>query len=89
MSIYTDYTYFYFLLYLFKCMLLLVILSTILTQLEFAANLSRDVVNALPQNFSTGVYYGWAQVEKLPVEMMVMSIGWNPFYQNIEKSMVS
>ncbi|XP_026819659.1 putative riboflavin kinase [Rhopalosiphum maidis] len=51
------------------------------------ANFSRDVIQELPKNISTGVYYGWAQVEKSPVYMMVMSIGWNPFYNNIEKSM--
>ncbi|XP_025198324.1 riboflavin kinase [Melanaphis sacchari] len=51
------------------------------------ANFSRDVIKDLPKNISTGVYYGWAQVEKSPVYMMVMSIGWNPFYKNTEKSM--
>ncbi|XP_022166944.1 putative riboflavin kinase [Myzus persicae] len=51
------------------------------------ANFSRDVIKDLPENISTGVYFGWAQVDKSPVYMMVMSIGWNPFYQNVEKSM--
>lgn len=55
----------------------------------FIANLSSEVVKRLPENISTGVYYGWAQVDKSPVYQMVMSIGWNPFYKNIEKSMVS
>ncbi|XP_015363817.1 PREDICTED: putative riboflavin kinase isoform X2 [Diuraphis noxia] len=51
------------------------------------ANFSRDVIKDLPENINTGVYFGWAQVDHSPVYMMVMSIGWNPFYQNVEKSM--
>jgi len=54
----------------------------------FIANFNRDVIKVLPENFNTGVYYGWAQVDQSPVYMMVMSVGWNPFYKNIEKSMV-
>lgn len=46
------------------------------------------MIKVLPENFNTGVYYGWAQVDQSPVYMMVMSVGWNPFYKNIEKSMV-
>lgn len=53
------------------------------------ANFSRDVIKDLPENVSTGVYFGWAQIEKSPVYKMVMSIGWNPFYKNTEKSMVN
>eukprot|EP01123_Difflugia_compressa_P012899 TRINITY_DN5728_c0_g1_i1.p1 TRINITY_DN5728_c0_g1~~TRINITY_DN5728_c0_g1_i1.p1 ORF type:complete len:150 (-),score=26.94 TRINITY_DN5728_c0_g1_i1:165-614(-) len=34
-----------------------------------------------------GVFYGLAQVDdQYPPHPMVMSIGWNPFYQNKEKS---
>jgi len=57
--------------------------------LYFLANFSREVVNNLPVDIATGVYYGWAQVDKSPIYKMVMSIGWNPFYNNKEKSMVS
>lgn len=57
--------------------------------LYFLANFSREVVNNLPEDIATGVYYGWAQVDKSPIYKMVMSIGWNPFYKNKEKSMVS
>lgn len=56
--------------------------------LVFTANFSSDVIKNLPENFGTGVYFGWAQVENSPIYMMVMSIGWNPFYNNTEKSMV-
>lgn len=37
----------------------------------------------------TGIYYGFANVDGGPVYKMVMSIGWNPFYKNIQKSMVN
>lgn len=43
----------------------------------------------LPAAFSTGVYYGWACVDDGEVHKMVMSIGWNPYYKNEKKSMVS
>ena len=52
------------------------------------ANFPIEVVRSLPKEIGTGVYFGWAQVEKGPVHKMVMSIGWNPYYQNKEKSMV-
>nr|CAI5854888.1 unnamed protein product [Callosobruchus analis] len=51
------------------------------------ANFSEEIVNNLPQEISTGVYYGFANVDKGPVYKMVMSIGWNPFYKNRKKSM--
>nr|CAH7719281.1 unnamed protein product [Callosobruchus chinensis] len=51
------------------------------------ANFSEEIVNNLPQEISTGVYYGFANVNKGPVYKMVMSIGWNPFYKNKKKSM--
>lgn len=51
------------------------------------ANFPIEVVQKLPKNIDTGVYYGWTQVEDSPVYKMVMSVGWNPFYKNKEKSM--
>nr|CAD7430359.1 unnamed protein product [Timema monikensis] len=51
------------------------------------ANFDDQVVSLLPPGFQTGVYYGWAKVDEGPVYKMVMSIGWNPFYKNIKKSM--
>ncbi|TMW50065.1 hypothetical protein DOY81_004875, partial [Sarcophaga bullata] len=50
------------------------------------ANYPLDVVKSLPESFIPGVYYGWAKVDNEPVYKMVMSIGWNPFYDNKEKS---
>lgn len=55
----------------------------------FAANYEVSVVKNLPPNFQTGVYCGWASVKDGEVHKMVMSVGWNPFYHNKEKSMVS
>jgi FAD synthase len=55
----------------------------------FLANFGIDVVNQLPKDIQTGIYYGWASVENGQVHKMVMSIGWNPYYDNEHKSMVS
>lgn len=46
-------------------------------------------MNHLPKNLETGIYYGWASVDNGMVHKMVMSIGWNPYYENDHKSMVS
>lgn len=49
-----------------------------------------EAVKSLPPNFEPGVYYGWAKLSNDPtVYKMVMSVGWNPFYKNKTKSMVS
>ncbi|KAL6267811.1 hypothetical protein P5V15_000883 [Pogonomyrmex californicus] len=50
------------------------------------ANLPESVVNALPKDLSTGVYYGWASLHG-QIYKMVASIGWNPYYKNEKKSM--
>uniref|UniRef100_A0A1A9W8B0 riboflavin kinase n=1 Tax=Glossina brevipalpis TaxID=37001 RepID=A0A1A9W8B0_9MUSC len=51
------------------------------------ANYPLEVVKSLPNCFKTGIYYGWANVDNGPVYKMVMSVGWNPYYSNKEKSM--
>ncbi|XP_044744215.1 riboflavin kinase [Coccinella septempunctata] len=51
------------------------------------ANFPEEVVNNLPEEMETGVYYGFSQVDDGPVYKMVMSIGWNPYYKNEKKSM--
>jgi len=53
------------------------------------ANYSETVVESLPADLPTGIYYGWAQVNEGDIHKMVMSIGWNPYYKNEKKSMVS
>ncbi|KAG7223419.1 hypothetical protein INR49_015522 [Caranx melampygus] len=51
------------------------------------ANFPDSVVENLPTDISTGIYYGWACVGNGDVHKMVMSIGWNPYYKNTKKSM--
>ncbi|XP_039263026.2 riboflavin kinase-like [Styela clava] len=51
------------------------------------ANFPESVVDNLPHDVSAGVYYGWGQIGSGPVHKMVMSIGWNPYYNNTKKSM--
>lgn len=51
------------------------------------ANFPDTVVDNLPADISTGIYYGWACVGNGDVHKMVMSIGWNPYYKNTKKSM--
>uniref|UniRef100_A0A336MMS0 Riboflavin kinase n=1 Tax=Culicoides sonorensis TaxID=179676 RepID=A0A336MMS0_CULSO len=53
------------------------------------ANLPMEVVRNLPKELDQGVYYGWANVDDGDVHKVVLSIGWNPFYDNKEKSMES
>lgn len=57
--------------------------------LVYLANLPLDVVRKLPKELDQGVYYGWANIDNGDVHKVVLSIGWNPFYDNKEKSMVS
>ncbi|XP_071541459.1 riboflavin kinase isoform X2 [Panulirus ornatus] len=51
------------------------------------ANFPEHVVEHLPEEVTTGIYYGWAKVDNGPTYKMVMSIGWNPYYSNKKKSM--
>lgn len=53
------------------------------------ANFPDSVVDNLPADIGTGIYYGWAGLGNGEVYKMVMSIGWNPYYKNTKKSMVS
>lgn len=53
------------------------------------ANLSPDVVKNLPNELQTGIYFGWANVDNGEVYKAVLSLGWNPFFKNEEKSLVS
>lgn len=55
---------------------------------QISANLSETVVNRLPKDLDTGIYYGWAALQG-QVYKMVTSIGWNPYYKNEKKSVVN
>jgi len=51
------------------------------------ANFSEDVIERLPAELVGGIYWGFANVDSGPVYGMVMSIGWNPFYNNTKRAM--
>ena len=45
------------------------------------------VLQAVLAETVTGIYCGWASIgSSSTVYQMVMSIGWNPFYKNTEKT---
>lgn len=54
----------------------------------FIANIEESVVQELCSHMATGIYYGWARVNKEEIYPMVMSLGWNPFYKNEKRSAV-
>eukprot|EP00127_Corallochytrium_limacisporum_P002332 Clim_evm120s109 gene=Clim_evmTU120s109 len=49
------------------------------------ANFSQDKVDNLPADLESGIYMGWAGLRG-EIYPMVMSIGWNPFYNNQKRS---
>merc|ERR1712066_559307 len=58
------------------------------TELGFPkANFPDEVIEALPAALIGGIYWGLAQVDDGQVRDMVMSIGWNPFYENKKRAM--
>ncbi|KAI8641324.1 hypothetical protein BD408DRAFT_389068 [Parasitella parasitica] len=52
------------------------------------ANMNEEALEKMFNDFTTGVYYGWAQVgeKDTAVYPMVMSLGWNPYYKNEKRS---
>ncbi|XP_004293539.1 PREDICTED: bifunctional riboflavin kinase/FMN phosphatase [Fragaria vesca subsp. vesca] len=50
------------------------------------ANLSTEQFSTLLSEHPSGVYFGWAGLPTLGVFKMVMSIGWNPYFNNAEKT---
>lgn len=58
------------------------------TELGFpTANYPEEVIASLPSQLVGGIYWGLAQVDRGQVHDMVMSIGWNPFYENKQRAM--
>ncbi|GFU39154.1 riboflavin kinase [Nephila pilipes] len=51
------------------------------------ANINQEVIEKLPKDLNCGIYYGLAKVNNSPIYKAVLSIGWNPFYQNDKKSL--
>ncbi|PKI51748.1 hypothetical protein CRG98_027911 [Punica granatum] len=50
------------------------------------ANLSTEGYTTLLSEYPSGVYFGWAGLPVRGVYKMVMSIGWNPYFNNKEKT---
>eukprot|EP01137_Pigoraptor_chileana_P026218 Opistho-2@96866 len=50
------------------------------------ANLPEETVEAMSELITTGIYFGFASVNRTVVQKMVMSVGWNPFYNNQKRS---
>ncbi|XP_021726341.1 bifunctional riboflavin kinase/FMN phosphatase-like [Chenopodium quinoa] len=50
------------------------------------ANLSTHSYSNVLSEYPSGVYFGWAGVSKRGIYKMVMSIGWNPYFNNPEKT---
>ena len=49
------------------------------------ANLSMDQLGNLGETLETGIYYGWAVLNGTQYAAVV-SVGWNPFYKNVKKT---
>ena len=53
------------------------------------ANFNEKVVDDLPKDLETGIYFGWTNLEGEAItRKAVVSIGYNPFYENKTKSVV-
>eukprot|EP00252_Welwitschia_mirabilis_P013342 TRINITY_DN2939_c0_g1_i1.p1 TRINITY_DN2939_c0_g1~~TRINITY_DN2939_c0_g1_i1.p1 ORF type:complete len:411 (+),score=84.13 TRINITY_DN2939_c0_g1_i1:548-1780(+) len=50
------------------------------------ANLSADAFSAIISHQACGVYMGWARLSNRGIFKMVMSIGWNPYFNNTKKT---
>ncbi|KAJ1704195.1 hypothetical protein LUZ63_003974 [Rhynchospora breviuscula] len=50
------------------------------------ANLSAESFSDILSEHTSGVYFGWAALSTKGVYKMVMSIGWNPYFDNTEKT---
>ncbi|XP_044495467.1 bifunctional riboflavin kinase/FMN phosphatase-like [Mangifera indica] len=50
------------------------------------ANLSAEGYSDVLSEHPSGVYFGWAGLSNRGIYKMVMSIGWNPYFNNTEKT---
>lgn len=50
------------------------------------ANLPAENISGLLSEHTSGVYFGWARLSTRGIFKMVMSIGWNPYFNNTEKT---
>ena len=74
---------------LFLCLVIRGILININLQNGFAANLPTSSFSAILSDYVCGIYLGWAGLSNRGVFKMVMSVGWNPYFDNSEKTVVS
>lgn len=74
--------------FLVKCIILGFYFIKLLT-FSFTANLAVDKFSDEISEMSSGVYFGWASLSNKGIYKMVMSVGWNPYFDNTEKTMVS
>jgi hypothetical protein len=58
--------------------------STLFHQL--AANLDPAAFKAQIDGIPAGIYFGWATIDRSAPYKAILSIGWNPFYGNKEKT---
>jgi hypothetical protein len=54
-----------------------------------AANLPTSAISKELREHVCGIYIGWAGLSNKGVYKMVMSVGYNPFFGNCEKTVVS
>ncbi|URE03111.1 Flavokinase [Musa troglodytarum] len=50
------------------------------------ANLPAENFSTILSEHTSGVYFGWAGLSTRGIYKMVMSIGWNPYFDNTEKT---
>lgn len=50
------------------------------------ANLSTESCSSVLSEYPSGVYFGWAHLSTWGTYKMVMSVGWNPYFDNTEKT---
>ncbi|XP_042403400.1 bifunctional riboflavin kinase/FMN phosphatase-like isoform X1 [Zingiber officinale] len=50
------------------------------------ANLPAENFSSVLSEHTSGVYFGWAGLSSRGIFKMVMSIGWNPYFDNAEKT---
>ena len=71
------------------CNLLTLRMTLCLFPLLCAANLPTSAISKELREHVCGIYIGWAGLSNRGVYKMVMSVGYNPYFGNCEKTVVS
>lgn len=74
--------------HVFPCLPLVGFVGLIDYDYCFSANLSVEGYATVLSENPAGVYFGWAKLSNHGFYKMVMSIGWNPYFNNTEKTIV-